>query len=141
MSKKKYGIIEHTADIGISVTSSGLKGLFRDAAIAMFDIIAHKKAGAAIAEKQTLGIKLFSDDIDELFINWLNELLSLSATRGLIFEKLKIIRLTENEIEAQAYGSGSEAFRLKKEIKAATYHGLRIKKKGNRFYAEVIFDI
>jgi SHS2 domain-containing protein len=116
--------------------------LFRDAAVAMFDIIAQKKkASAKIAGKQTLEINLSSDDIEGLFVNWLNELLSLSATRGLIFDDLRISKLTENKIEAVAVGLDSGAFELNKEIKAATYHGLRIEKKGKRFYAEVIFDI
>jgi SHS2 domain-containing protein len=142
VSKKNYGIIEHTADIGISVTSGDLKGLFKGAALSMFDIIAQKKDRAgSFAGKKTLQISLSADDKEELFVNWLNELLLLSATRGLIFNDLRINKLNENTIEAKAVGLDSGGFEFKKEIKAATYHGLRIEKKGKRFYAEVIFDV
>ncbi|MFH1640350.1 MAG: archease [Candidatus Omnitrophota bacterium] len=41
--KKNYELIEHTADIGIKVKGKDLNQLFRNFALAMFDIIAEKK--------------------------------------------------------------------------------------------------
>ncbi len=72
---KDYEIIEHTADIGIRVKAKGLKELFSKTALSMFDIIAQPSAQSPVSKE--IEIKLKADDLDELFVTWLNELLSL----------------------------------------------------------------
>jgi SHS2 domain-containing protein len=76
---RTYELIEHTADIGIRVKGKDLKELFKNAASAMFDIIAEKKPQATSHRLQATRIivKQRADNLEELFINWLNELLSL----------------------------------------------------------------
>ena len=67
---KNYELIEHTADIGIKLKGKDLRGLFKNVALAMFDIIAEKKTGEN--KKQKIKIKQRADNLEELFINWLN---------------------------------------------------------------------
>lgn len=135
---KNYELIEHTADIGIRVKGEDLKGLFKNAALAMFDIIAEKKTEA---KKQKINITQKADDREELFINWLNELISLSATKGLIFDVFKINKLKENSLEAAAVGSDIKNYKVNTEVKAATYHALKLEKTLSGWQAEVIFDV
>lgn len=136
---KNYEIIEHTADIGIRVKGGDLKELFKNAALAMFEIMAEAKKKAA--EKKELKIKLKADNLDELFINWLNELLSLSAAKELIFPAFKITKLNESSLEAILSGSDIKNYRLNSEIKAATYHELKLGRIKSGWQAEVIFDV
>jgi len=86
-------------------------------------------------------IKQNADSIDELFINWLNELLSLSDARGLIFFDFKIKSIDTVSINADVFGNTAAQYRLKSEIKAATYHQLNLKKTDSSWVAEVIFDV
>ncbi len=137
---KNYEFIEHTADIGIKVKGTTLKALFHNSASAMFNIIAKKRRAAKTFEKP-IEIKQEADNLDELFINWLNELLSLSATKELIFSDFKIQSLTEKKLQAVAIGSPVNEFELNTEIKAATYHALKINKGKFGWQAEVIFDV
>jgi SHS2 domain-containing protein len=137
---KKYELIEHTADIGIRVKGADLKGLFENAALAMFDIIAEKK-GVADRRIKKVKIELKADDSEELFINWLNELLSLSSVKDLIFSAFQINKLAEGRLEAVVSGSAAGNYRLNVEIKAATYHALKIAQAGTGWQAEVIFDV
>ena len=140
---KNYEIIEHTADIGIRLKAADLKQLFRNAALAMFDIIAEKrpKTKDQRPKTQKISIKQRADNLEELFVNWLNELLSLAAIKELIFSDFQIKKLQENNLEVVAIGEGIKNYRVNTEIKAATYHQLKLEKINSYWQAEVIFDV
>ena len=137
---KNYELIEHTADIGVRVKAEDLEGLFKNAALAMFDIIAERGNTENIrAEK--IDLKQEAGNLEELFINWLNELLSLSATKDLFFSDFKIHKLDKNNLQAVAIGESIDNYQVNTEIKAATYHQLKLEKIGDTWQAEVIFDV
>lgn len=142
-AKKSYELIEHTADIGIRVKGDGLKELFGNAAAAMFDIMAEKESQVRSHKSGVtkIIIKQKAENLDELFINWLNELLSLSAIKELIFSGFQINKIDKNTLQALAIGEGIKNYKVDTEIKAATYHGLEIKKIKSGWQAEVIFDV
>ncbi len=137
--KKDYELLEHTADIAIRVTGKDPKELFKNAAAAVFDIIAERKIRAG----QTIRLKVSqeAENLDELFVNWLNELLSLSAAKDLIFTEFNIDSMGERSLEASVFGEKKANFRMNAEIKAATYHGLRLEKTASGRRATVILDV
>jgi SHS2 domain-containing protein len=138
--KKNYQLIEHTADIGIKVKGKDLKQLFKNAALAMFDIIAEKKDKPGKVKKE-IKLKQSADDLDELFINWLNELLSLYYTKELIFTGFHIEKLQKDYLLATVAGASLKNFKINSEVKAATYHQLKIKESKKGWQAQVIFDV
>ena len=135
-----YELIEHTADVGVRVRGRDLKELFKLAGLAMFDIVA-EEISKRPTKKEELEIKLKADNLEELFINWLNELLSLSATKELIFLRFKIKKVDKNNLEAVAIGNDFKNYKVNTEIKAATYHDLKIEKDGKGYQVEIIFDV
>jgi SHS2 domain-containing protein len=135
-----YELIEHTADIGIKVKGRDLNELFNNSALAMFDIIAEKKEPKP-RKQIKIKIEQEADDLEELFVNWLNELLSLSATKELIFSSFQIKKLDNYNIHAQATGEDFKNYRINSEIKAVTYHELKIEKTNSGWQAQVIFDV
>ena len=140
MKEKTYELIEHTADVGIKVKGNDLKELFRNAAAAMFDIIAEKKE-PEIKKQAEIKIKQKADDLEELFVNWLNELLSLSATKELIFSGFQINKIDKNTLQAVAMGEDIKNYKVNTEIKAATYHQLKLEQAKTGWQAEVILDV
>ena len=106
----------------------------------MFDIISagQRKPGSAVKK---ITVKQQGQNREELFINWLNELLSLSSVKGLIFTGFKIKNLSDSSLEAEVSGVDIANYKGIKEIKAATYHGLKIEKTESGWLAEVIFDV
>jgi len=92
--EKAFELFEHTADIGIRVRGKSQQDLFRNAGLALFQISAEKLPGSN-NEKHKIIITQKANDIEELFVNWLNELLSLSAAEGLVFEEIQINNITE----------------------------------------------
>ena len=140
MEEIPYEFFEHTADIGIKVRGQDLNQLFQNAALAMFDIIARKHS-VTKTSLEIIEIKQEAEDLEELFVNWLNELLSLSATKELIFSDFKIQKLTVRNLQATVSGSPAKGYELTTEIKAATYHGLKLEQSKSGWQAEVIFDV
>ena len=140
---KAYELIEHTADIGIRVKGNDLKELFRNAAAAMFDIIAQKKPHTAHRTSyiDKIIIKQKAEDLEELFVNWLNELLSLSAAKERIFSDFTFRKLDEHNLEAVAMGEDIKNYKVNTEIKAATYHELKLAQAKTGWQAEVILDV
>ena len=140
MKNKPYEIFDHTADIGIRVKGKDLKELFKNAGLALFQISSRKQF-TKNKKHTVITIKQKAENLEELFINWLNELLSLSAAKGLIFYNIKINKLEENSLEALCMASDIGNYKVHTEIKAATYHELKIEEIKEGWQVEVILDV
>ncbi|MBU2266415.1 MAG: archease, partial [Candidatus Omnitrophica bacterium] len=87
-----------------------------------------------------------AEDIEELLITWLNELLSLFFAYRFLPVDYDII-LEEREdykvIKSRIKGANFDPYqnKIKMEIKAATYHDLKVEKNDSGWIAEVIFDV
>lgn len=137
---KRYEQFPHTADIGVRAYGSSLKELFANAAFAMFDIIADLEGlSGSVSEN----IELEAPNKEELLVAWLDELLYIFYTKSFIFFEFNIEDLTDTGIKAKVTGRpvGANRNRLKTEIKAATYHNLKIEKTDKGYQVEIIFDI
>ena len=137
---KRYEQFSHTADIGLRVFGKDLKELFENAAFAMFDTIADLEGLKGDLEER---FELEAQNPEELLIAWLDELLYNFYTKQIIFFKFQIEELTDTRIKAKALGRlvGSNRNRLKTEIKAATYHDLKIQKIPEGCQVDIIFDV
>jgi SHS2 domain-containing protein len=137
---KPYEILEHTADIRIRIKGKDLADLFQNAGLALFEISSRRQY---VKDKKhvNLNLRVEAQTQDELLVNWLNELIFQAATKGLIFHNLKISKLTQSSLEAKATGSSSENYKILTEIKAATYHELKLEQVKEGWQAEVILDV
>ena len=137
----EYELIDHTADIGIKVKGKDLKNLFSNAAKAMFNVIALKPKSIAGLRKKPCQINLKASNREELFVRWLSELLSLSDCKDVYFTDIKINKLTETEIAGTVAGVARRYFQGTREVKAVTYCDVKVAKRKNGFFAQVIFDV
>jgi len=71
---KQYRLIDHTADLGISVQARTLKKLFIASAESLFDLMLEGRAGRA---SERITVKLDAPDMASLLNRWLSELLYL----------------------------------------------------------------
>ena len=134
-----FEIINHTADIGIIAHGTDLKGMFTNAARAMFDLITDLEK---IDEIICYNIEASGENWEDLLVAWLNELLYLFDTQTVIFKRFEVTDLTCIRLKAKGYGEKIDLSRhkLKMGIKATTYHMLKIEK-DNGFKAHVLFDV
>ncbi|PJB56998.1 MAG: protein archease [Candidatus Infernicultor aquiphilus] len=140
---KEFEIIDHTADIGIVAYGKTKREVFINAAKGMFEIIAGENRD--LKENFYAKIKLEAKSLEDLLIAWLNELLYISEVKLVILNKFKIKELSDVQIKAEVGGTKINhlSIRIKREVKAVTYHGLEIKKdeESGLWSAQVIFDI
>jgi SHS2 domain-containing protein len=135
-----FEFISHTADIGIIAHGTDLKQVFANAARGLFSIITNLDA---IAEKEQQNIEITAPDREALLVNWLNELIYLFEAKEMLFNRFDITSLTETQLRATGHGEKIDLTKheLKTQVKAATYHMLKIEKSGSDLQAQVIFDI
>ena len=132
--------IEHTADVGIRCRASTLEQLFECAARAMFEIIAPIGEVNAV---DTVNVSVEAGGLEELLVNWLEELLYIWESKRMLLARFSISTISPERLEGEVVGERYDATRheLHTEIKAATYHGLRVEHKGDAWEVQIIFDV
>jgi SHS2 domain-containing protein len=131
---------DHTADLGLRVRTPDLNQLFVEAAQALFSAIVDDLA--TVESKERVDINLQGDDWGYLLFDWLNELLFRFDSEHLLFGKFEV-RIKNDNLQGSAWGEPLDPSRhsLAHEVKAITYHGLRVEKERDEWLAEVIVDI
>ncbi len=135
-----FECFEHTADLGLRIWGPDRGILFADAATGLFSLIVPELESVRQTESHT--ISLAGETLDYLLFDWLNELLYLYETRHLLLSKFEV-DVNDTGLTATVYGEPVDHARhvLDHEIKAITYHGLKVEHVANRWRAEVIVDI
>jgi SHS2 domain-containing protein len=135
-----YETFEHTADIGIRVRAADLNGLFEDAARGLFAVLVANPE--AIRPVQELSFRIEGQRLDDLLHDWLAELLFAFDTRRVLLGEFRA-EVLGDRVEALARGEPIDPQRhqLDMEIKAITYHGLKVERDGDGWLAEVIVDL
>jgi SHS2 domain-containing protein len=135
-----YELFEHTADLGLRVRAPDLEALFAEAGRGFFSIIVEDLDQVRV--RDTVEIRVEGRDPEFLLFDWLHELLVTFDTRGLVLSAFRV-RLGDQGLHAEAGGEGMDParHRLLHEVKAITYHGLKLEQTPAGWQAEVIVDI
>jgi SHS2 domain-containing protein len=137
-----YEFFEHTADLGLRVRAATLDDLFRDAAVGLMAMFVEDVPPAAAATERELSVP--GERLDWLLFDWLRELLWIVESEGLVMRDV--------DVHVDQAGGGVRARFLTvpldfdvhvplHEVKAITYHGLRVEHTADGWLAEVIVDI
>ena len=136
--------LEHTADVGLEISADTLPDVFRAAAAGMFELLVGAKAlrklerGTAVGEIRALALQ--SEDVGQLLVDWLRELLYWHDSAGLCAHRAEFDTLTETQLESTVHCARYPSAPLR-EIKGVTYHQLQVERRGECWYARVIFDV
>ena len=135
-----YETFDHTADLGLRIRSDTLDGLFADAARCLFSVLVANLDDVQPVEEVTF--TLDPDDYDLLLFDWLAELLYTFETRKLLLSQFDV-HVGEDGMHATARGEPLDTSRhvMAHEIKAITYHELKVERTDDCWLAEVIVDI
>ena len=136
----RFELVDHTGDLGVRVFGESLSQLFEQAAHALTFILTEPET---IRLKETRRIQLEAKTHEELLITWLNELVYLFETKGLLFKTYDVLSVHAHHLEALAQGESYVEGRhpIKTTVKAATYHQLKIENHQGVWTAQVIFDL
>ena len=128
------------ADIGIAAYGADLKQVFTNTACGLFSLITESDT---VSENNIYHIQVNAPDRDALLVNWLNELIYRYEAKEILFHRFIINTLTDTELRATGYGEKIDLAKheLKIQVKAATYHMLKIEQNKDGWKAQVIFDV
>ena len=136
----RFELVDHTGDRGVRVFGESLPRLFEQAAQALTFILTDPET---ITPKETRNLQLEAKTDEELLITWLNELVYLFETKGLLFKAYDVLAVHDHRLEALAQGESYVEGRhpIKTTVKAATYHQQKIENHRGVWTAQVIFDL
>jgi len=135
-----FTIIEHTADTGIKVENAGnLAEVFVTAARAMTSLVVEGE----IRKSKPVKMNLKAGGLEELMHSWLSEINYYLEVKQMIFCEFDIQKIDDKQLQAVCHGENTDSSRHNffTEIKAITYHQMYVKKMGNVWSAQVIFDL
>lgn len=131
-----YKFLEHTADIEMYVQANSLQELFRDALAGMFFILKPEGKNKKTERK----IQVASINPSLLLIDFLNEALRLALTHKELYNIVYFKKFSKEKIDGRLQGFKVKGFG--EDIKAATYHGAKLRQnKNGQLEINIIFDI
>jgi SHS2 domain-containing protein len=135
-----FETFDHTADLGLRVRAPDLETLVAESAAALFSVIVPDLASVRPALCRE--VRLPPDDREYLLFDWLKSLLFLFDSEHLLFGRFQV-HLGDDGLVGTAWGEALDRNRhvLEHEVKAITYHGLRVEPANGGWLAEVIVDI
>lgn len=145
---KDFEQVSHTADLKIRVYGKTLADLFRNAVIGMFQSIGPQVPGCRVENERLVcdqltvkhDIEVASIDLEALLVDFLSEALYLSDVYNEAYLDAKIHKVNDKSIQATLYGVKVTGFEVV-EIKAVTYHELKIEQVEGLWQADIVFDI
>jgi len=135
-----YETFDHTADLGLRVRAPDLDRLFAEAAEAMFSVIVEDLG--TVRPDEAVELHIDGEQHDDLLYDWLKELLYHFDAEHRLFSRFEV-KLRPGGLDGRAWGERLDRDRheLSHEVKAVTYHGLKVEPADGGWLAEVIVDI
>ncbi|MDD5447643.1 MAG: archease [Actinomycetota bacterium] len=148
-------VIDHTADVGIEVEAESLEELFEGTAYGMFSLMLDPSCQVGHTVKRDISID--AEDPEELMFEWLNELIYLFDAEEFLLSSCEVKRIEgikeargspsfqgdtlklAASVEGERYDPRKHTIGI--ELKAATYHQLRLERRGAFWYSRIIFDV
>lgn len=138
---EKIEILDHTADLAIRLHAENNHHLFELGPRGVYEALGKIVAQDTPTEKYTLELK--AGNQEDLFHDWLVEILYYIQVQKILFERFDFETLSSTYLKAIGEGRPIDPGRTEwvTEIKAVTYHHLRIEHTPRGLIATVIFDI
>lgn len=132
--------LSHTADIKIRVYGATQRELFEHAVQAMFEVLGPLPRYAKKEHVVERMLQVKAHDAESLLVDFLSDVLYLSEVHGESYDVCSIEQFRPWEISACVKGFPIEGFESG-EIKAVTYHELKIVEDNGVWQADIVFDI
>lgn len=136
----RYDYFEHGADVGIIGRGASLEEAFEEGARAMFNLMVDIEGVRPIDQ---VSIDCQGSDVDGLFIEWLNHLLTQADIRQMVFSEFTVEEIKGFHLRGSARGEqlAPDRHLVKTEVKAATYSMLATGREGDEHFARCVVDV
>ena len=140
MTTSGYREIDHTADLGFDLWADSISGLFAEAVLALSEVC-YERTAVLWAEERTLEVR--GTDPEEQLVRWLQETyMQLESDLWLTAAATNVVVKGEM-VKGTLHGEAIDPARhtLHSEIKAITYHGLKIVHEHGLWRTTVVVDV
>jgi SHS2 domain-containing protein len=127
--------VEHTADWAIKVWADRLDDLFSAAAAGMYALM---DVQVLSGQRTSAVFRVNGIDPETFLVGFLSELLYRLESDRIAFNKFD---LRFNAVFLEAHVDGAPVISQNKEIKAATYHNLKIRQVNGKYETTIVFDV
>ncbi|MGC8970876.1 MAG: archease [bacterium] len=138
----KFELIEHTADIGLIAYGKSKEELFENAGEGLFSIITDLSKVFPI---EKFNISTTAEDLENLFICWLNELIYFWEVNRILVSRFKVDIKDDALLEAVIYGERFDHNKhtIEHGVKAVTYYEFKLEYDHTKkiWTAKVIIDV
>jgi SHS2 domain-containing protein len=134
---------DHTGDVAVSLEAATASALFREAALALTEILTDfAQVRAAVPHP----VQLTAASLDELMIEWLSELLYRFEVQEVLVAEADVHLVESGDgwtLDAVVHGESFDPLRheIKVLVKGITYHRLNIVREETGWTTDVVFDI
>lgn len=131
---------DHGADIGVRGTGATVAEAFAQAALAMTAVVCDP---ATVQAKEEISIECEGEDVELLFVDWLNCLVYEMATRSMLFREFDV-HIEDGRLKALVRGETVDVHRHQPavEVKGATMTALRVaQNEDGDWIAETVVDV
>ena len=140
MTTSGYREIDHTADLGFDLWADSISGLFAEAVLALSEVC-YERTAVLWAEERILEVR--GADPEEQLVRWLQETY-MQLESGLWLTAAATNVVVEGEmVKGTLHGEAIDPARhtLHSEIKAITYHGMKIVREHGLWRTTVVVDV
>jgi SHS2 domain-containing protein len=130
-----YRYLEHTADEFLEVQAPTLSNALQDAMLGSFELI-----GKGENEEIDFEVEVHSPTLKDLVVDLLQQVIAQCEIREVSPVGATVLEVNEDEPMARAIICGEHAV-PPNEIKAVTYHLLKVEKKDGDWHINVLFDV
>lgn len=140
-----HRFVEHTSEVELHLSAPALEELLAEATRALGEYMFRGEEEPRLGEEEK-ELEISSRDDAALLVDWLNELVYFAETAQLVPLDGQVLELVSNEGDGGGMGLRARVHFAKvpyapSEVKAATLHGVRVEKAGERVEANVILDV
>ncbi len=147
---EKYKFIDHIADIAVVIYGNTIEELLLNSVLAFREAIVEEVENSenpsSLSESSTKIISLKENSFEEILVNLLSEINYYFHTQKWICisaNKININKKDEIEFSAEIFGEefNPAKHNLKEEIKAVTFHQMKIENVKGIYSTKIVFDI
>jgi SHS2 domain-containing protein len=137
---KQCETFDHTADLGLQARADSLAELLEALAEGLADVICPR---GQVAAYKTVDLAVEAEDVEALTVDFLSAVLSAIQTRRFAVAACRVREADEARAAGELVGEPLDPGRheVATEVKAVTYHMLRVAREGEQWTGRVILDL
>ena len=135
-----YRYLQHTSEVSLRAYGANLAEAMAGAAQALFAVMVDLRG---LRQRRWMEVTVESSGVEDLLVEWLNELLFRWETTGVLLRRFEVEEVSETRVRARCGGEpyDPQRHRLKLEVKAATYHQVRVLQGKEGCTVYVVLDV